>query len=117
MKRTYGIMLAALALCMPLAACDLGGTVNGPGTVANSTVLDEQIGIGTEAAYTAASTLGTALAKAGVIDTAKFKALDNQAYSALLAVRAAYKAGNADSYATAAAQVYEAVARIKSLVK
>lgn len=107
--------LIAVALCLvPLAACVPSES---PATTANATVLDEQVGIGTEAAYTAAATLGTALAQAGVIDRAKFKTLDRQAYDALLVVRRAYAAGNAADYATAATRVYAAVAQIKALVK
>jgi len=107
--------LIALALLVaPLAGC---AVLDNPSNVANQTVLDEQVGIGTEAAYTAASTLGLALAKAKVIDAAKFKALDNQAFSALVAVRTAYQAGNSTEYLSAAERVYSAVAQIKALVK
>lgn len=108
-------LLIAAALCLlPLAACVPS---EGPATTANVTVLDEQVGIGAEAAYTTAATLGAALAQAGVIDKAKFQALDRQAYDALLVVRTAYAAGNATDYATAATKVYATVAQIKALVK
>jgi len=106
----------ALAFLLPLCACQTGA-INSAGSVAATTVLDEQIGIGAEAAYTTAATLGTALAKAGIIDVAKFKALDNQAYSALLVTRSAYLAGNASDYLAASVKVYAAVAQIKALVK
>jgi hypothetical protein len=108
------LILAAFAL--PLAACN-AGQLGAPGNAANATVLDEQIGVGAETAYTTAAKLGTALATAGVIDKAAFKAADAKAYQALLATRAAYRAGNAASYQAAAAEVYTAVAQIRDLVK
>lgn len=113
MKR---LMIAAALLCvLPLAGCNFG--VNSPGSVAAATKLDQQIGIGAESAYTASALLGSALARAGLIDAAKFKAFDQGAYAALLASRSAYRAGNAADYAAAVAQVHVAVAQIKSLVK
>lgn len=105
-----------LAALLALSAC-AGTLPTGPSNVAEATVLDEKIGIGAEAAYTTATKLGTALARAGLIDKAKFKGADAKAYAALAAVRTAYRAGNATSYAAAIAELYAAVADIRALVK
>lgn len=104
-----------VAASMALASC--AAHIPSPSTVANATVLDEDLGIGAEVAYTTAAKLGTALAKGGVIDREQFKAADARAYRALLALRAAYRAGNATNYLSAAAEVYATVAEIRALVK
>lgn len=107
----------ALALCLALPACHFGSVLTNGSTPANATTLDEKLGVGAEATYQTGNKLGAALVTAGLMDKAKFKDADNKAYTALLAVRAAYKAGNATDYATAVAQVNAAVAEIRALVK
>ena len=121
--------LILLAAVMGLNACgaSTAGSMAGtaldasipvkPGQVADRTTLDERLATGVTVSYTAASRLGTALASAGLIDKARFKALDNQGYAAVLAVRAAYDAGNATSYVAAIDRVNAAVAGINSLVR
>lgn len=110
------VLLAAALCALPLSACNLGG-VNSPGTVAAQTALDEKAGTTAENAYQAVSRLGEALVMLGALDKAKFKALDNDGYRALLAVRAAYLAGNAAGYGAAVANLNSAIANISLLLK
>lgn len=116
--------MMAWALAFLPVACSPGqsGTAagsmpSGPAALANSTTLDEKAAITAETAYSAASLLGAKLADAGLIDRAKFRAADQTGYTALLAVRAAYKAGNADGFAAAILQLNAAVMDIKSIAK
>lgn len=111
MKRAF--IFAAL---LSLAACH-AGPVQSPGNVADSTALDEQIGITATNAYTAASKLGTALAASGVIDKAQFKAADQKGYEAVQALHTAYLAGNSTNYVAAASNAYAAAAQITALIK
>lgn len=117
MKKVLMIACAAgLASCTPL-----GGVLNNAGTVisnaADATTLDEQVGIDATTAYTAASLLGARLVSAGVIDKVKFKSADNKGYAAVLAIRAAYEAGNSKNYIIAIRNAYSSVDDIKALVK
>lgn len=108
--------ILALALVASLSACALTPPP-APVDVADKTALDEQAGITATVAYTAASRLGLALARAGIIDKAKFKALDARGYAAVLAIKAAYDAGNSASYFAAIEQAKAATAQISALVK
>lgn len=108
----------ALALVAPLAL--LAGCTPGlvstptPGQVADRTVLDERGAIAVESAYRAA---GLALEMA--VDTGLLRGqaaataatYEQRAYTAVLAARAAYDAGNATSYAAALATARQAIAR------
>lgn len=97
------LILSAVLACAPLAACELPPPV--PASVANSTLLDEQVGQGVELAYAAfRSALELAVDTGRLKGTAASRAaeLDNRAYAAVNAVRAAYRTGNATSYAAAA---------------
>lgn len=109
--------LAAAAFIGTTSACSTLPASPVAATGAARASLDEKLGIGAEVAYTTATKLGTALAKAGLVDRAKFKALDNKAYSALLVTREAYKAGNAKSYADGVAAVQSIVTEIQKLVE
>lgn len=120
-------LMITMGMALSLAACATPGSIVGgvldasvptkPADVANKTSLDERLATGATIAYTAASRLGTALASAGLIDKARFKALDQQGYAAVLAVKAAYDAGNSTSYAAAIDRVNAAVAGINALVR
>jgi hypothetical protein len=122
----YRMILIAAALLLPGCAMT-AGSLAGPALdasvpvkpvdVADKTTLDERLATGATIGYTAASRMGTALASAGLIDKARFKALDNQGYAAVLAVKAAYDAGNAGSYVAAIDRVNAAVAGINTLVR
>lgn len=108
------IAFACMIALAPLTACKTLGT---PSTVADKTTLDEKAGIAAEALYQASVVVGHNLVTAGKITDASRKDLDNKAYTALLATRAAYNAGNATDYAAAAGQVTVATAAIFALVK
>lgn len=108
-------ILAALALSIPLPGC--AGFPTSPQTIANHTTADEKAAIAIELAYTTATKMGTALARAGFIDPAYFAKLDNKAYTALLAARSAYKAGNAAGYDAAVTELNSALRDINSLAE
>jgi hypothetical protein len=114
--------LLALPGCNTMARSAAGPVIDAavpikPADVASKTTLDERLGIGATIGYTAASRLGTALARAGLIDKTRFKALDAKGYAAITAVKAAYDAGNATSYTAAIDRVNAAVADINTLVR
>lgn len=94
-----------LAVCVPLGAC----IPSAPIESANTTALDEKAGILAETLYTTASRLGAIAVRAGALDEAKFKDLDNRAYLLLGLARSAYRAGNA-------AQFDQAVRELNSII-
>lgn len=115
-------MKKVILIAFALSACaPLGDLIGNNGTAisnaAAATTLDEQAGIYATDAYTAASLLGAKLVKAGLLDKAKFQAADNKGYTAVLALHAAYEAGNQPNYSAAIAKTYGAVTDIKALVK
>ena len=118
MKRLLLIpLLLALSACGGLTGL-LGAPANlpaSPSAIANTTKLDEQAALGVELAYQAANRATYFAAKAGVLSPdAKLRAaeLDNTAYKAVLATRAAYDAGNATSYAVAATRAQAAISTL-----
>lgn len=112
-EKMMKVLLMSVALALTPACTTL---TEGPQPAAESTVLDEKAGILATEAYTAASTLGYRLAVLGAIDREKFKDADTVGYMAVQALREAYLAGNAVTYAEAIARVYEAVAMIRGLL-
>lgn len=105
-------VLAALAL----AGCGVGGltdVASTPAAVANQTVLDEKGAIAVETAYTAAAKAAALAIRTGVVSDPntirRIGELDNRAYAAVQATRAAYNAGNASSYLGAFNQANVAV--------
>lgn len=112
MKR---LILAAALAC---SACV--GTLPGPNTVADRTTLDERLALGAELAYKAARLAVEVATDAGAIRGNRatlVAAADERAYAALGAVRAAYEAGNASSYATAITRAQEAVDALLSAIR
>jgi hypothetical protein len=115
MTRLAFPLLAALSL--GLAAC--GGALGGlattpPAQVADATVLDERGAIAVESAYRAAGlalemAVDTGLLRGSAAATAA--TYEQRAYTAVLAVRAAYDAGNATGYAAALVNARQAIAR------
>lgn len=107
-----------LGAALALSACT---TIPGsPGTVANQTILDEQIGIGAEVSYKAArlaTELAVDLGKLNGANATKAAELDRKAYAALGVMRQAYTTGNATSYAAAAAQAQSAVAELLTIIR
>jgi hypothetical protein len=128
------LLIPVLAMALGLAGCGITPTsvasagavaadtvgAPAPSTVANKTVLDEKAAIGLETAYTVAAKAATTLIRAKVItDPATIKRigdLDNQAFLALAAVRAAYRTGNATSYVQAFNEANVAIAAIRELL-
>lgn len=99
----------SLALaCLAMSACSFATSADipsSPSAAANQTVLDEQTALAVELSYQAAGLAVETAVDAGAItgETAtKVAALDRKAYAAVRAVRSAYDAGNAESYAQAA---------------
>ena len=110
-------LLYALALAMPLASC---ATIPAPGQVADQTTLDERAALGVELTYRGARMLAEAGVDAGLIRgerATQIAALDQRAYAAVSAVRSAYEAGNAVSYASAAIAAEEAVAAFLAAIR
>jgi len=117
MKRL--LCAVALSAAVLTGACQFG-TVPTPSSVAQSTVLDEQVAITAELAYKAARTAVEVAVDAGLLKgrrAAAVAAADNRAYAAVQAVRAAYRTGNAASYATAATEAQNAVTAMLSAIK
>jgi hypothetical protein len=113
--------LSIALLCLGLAACGpLNSLPPAPAALADKTLLDEQSALSVELAYQAeALTLRTAL-RSGLLtgDAAtRAAALDNRAYAAVTAVRAAYDAGNASGYAEALLNARQAIAATLTLLK
>lgn len=115
-------LLFAAVASLGLAACvpTIGNLPSTPATVANETLLDERAAIAVESAYAGARTVLEALVDAGMItgtSASRAAELDRQAYSAVQRVRAAYRAGNADSYAEAVNDARRAIAGLLGAVK
>lgn len=118
------LLLAAVLACAPaLAGCSTMGLPSvptAPAQVAERTVLDEQVGAGVELAYKAFRTALEVATDAGIIRGARatqVAALDNRAFAAVQAVRAAYRAGNATGYANAAIEARAAITAALAAVK
>lgn len=107
----------ALGLALALAGCGVGQVAStgaaladaagasAPVTYADRSTLDEKGAIAAETAFTLAAKAATLAIRAGVISDpttiVKVGALRQRAYTALLTLRAAYRAGNAASYSAA----------------
>lgn len=118
------LLLAVALACAPaLAGCSTMGLPDvptAPAQVADSTVLDEQVGSGVELAYRGFRTALEVATDAGLIRGARatqVAALDNRAYAAVQAVRAAYRAGNATAYTRAAMEARAAIAAALTAIK
>lgn len=108
-------LLSLCLLALPLAACTtVPTTLPTPSTVSNKTVLDEQAGITVNLAYKAWRVLVEAGVKSGQIKgqlAGRIADIDNQLYSAVQAVDAAYAAGNSADYAAAITHFNDVLAR------
>lgn len=106
----------ALALLAPLAlagCATIAALPSSPDQAANATLLDERGAIAVETAYQAAGLALESAVDAGALtgaDAVRAAELEQRAYDAVRAVRAAYDAGNAASYTAALANAREAVA-------
>ena len=114
-------LLLAVGASIALAACTPAGLADippAPSAVADKTVLDEQGVLAVELAYKAARLAVETAVDAGVIHSERatlFAALDKRAYAAVQAVRTAYAAGNATSYANALVTARSAVEQLLAL--
>lgn len=113
--------LAALAL-FSLTACPGPITsVPTPAEVADRTKIDEQAALTVTLAYTAAARAAALAIETSVVTDratiAKIGALDLKAKAAVDAVEAAYRAGNASSYAAALLAANDAVSQLLASVK
>jgi len=96
-------LLLGLALAIaPLASC---ATIPAsPGAIAPANTLDERIGIAATTAYSAATRAVRLARQAGFVSDAdwpRVQQIDRQAFAAVEAIRSAYEARNAASYAAA----------------
>lgn len=110
------LLLATCLALAPLTACTT--IPAGPGEVANQTVLDEQAASSVELAYKAARIACEVAVDAGVIRgerATQFRDLNRRAYAAVLAVRTAYRAGNASGYASAISEARALVDQLLTL--
>lgn len=112
------LAIAALSACaLPAAPA---GIPAAPVEVADKTVLDERAAFGVELAYEAFRSAVELGVDAGLIKGARATALanlDSRAYQALLVARAAYDAGNAESYSSALSNAREAISDGIALIK
>lgn len=105
--------LFLIPLSLALASCG-AASLPPPPTVADATTLDERAAIAVELAYQAGAQLALTT---GAAKRENVKAADRRAFAAVKAVRAAYGAGNATSYPTAAIAAHEAVAALLLAIK
>lgn len=116
---TFVVLGLALLLagCGPMLSA-IGLVPPAPVAVAQTTKLDEQVALSVELAYKGARLAVSTGIKAGLIKGAlagRIAAADDTAYKAVVAVRAAYDAGNAASYDIAAERARAAIADIITL--
>lgn len=84
-------LLATLIILAPLASC---GPINSAGTIATVQLTTIQAATAVNDTYAALSTMGAALVQAGLLDKAKFKALDARAFAIVGQVRRAKEIGD-----------------------
>lgn len=116
-----------MRMMLPLAALALTGCgipadlPTSPGAVAETTKLDEQGALTITLAYTGAARAAALAIEAGLVSDpatiARIGSLDRTAYAAVQAVEAAYRTGNAATYAEALARGRAAVIDLLDSVK
>ena len=111
------VLFAAVSLtgCAPLLA---GLTPPPPATYADRTILDEQAASGVELAYKAARIAVETGVDGGLIvgeNASRFRVLNRQAYAAVQTARAAYAAGNAQTYGAAVAEAKSLINQMLTL--
>lgn len=112
------LLLAAALAASALTVSACSPMASEPATVADKTKLDEQSMLSAETLYYSGNTLAQIAFDTGKLTAdqrAKVKAADNKAYSALLTLRAAYRAGNSKSYFEALSELLKASAEITTL--
>lgn len=106
------ILAAALALSACTGTQGIPNTPAAPVEVADQTTLDERGAIAAEVAYKAFRTAVEFATDAGMLtgaNASRAAHFDNLAYAAVGAARAAYRAGNAESYQKAVDEALKAV--------
>lgn len=116
-------IIVAVIMALSLQGCALMSALTAtpaPAQVANRTALDEQVALSIEFAYQASAQAIGVAADAGLLrgeNARRAAEIDRNAYRAVLAVRAAYDAGNATSYGAAAVNARAAIAELLALLK
>lgn len=113
------ILIALAAILLPACTMTAPQTLPPPVQVADMTIADEKAGLAIELAYQAAATAALTADRAGIVpDTMRprIAAANRRAIAAVGAVRAAYDASNAASYAEALPKAREAVAALLSSI-
>lgn len=116
--RRFLMAVALAASSLSVSACATLGAE--PAAVADTTKADEQAMLAAENVYLAANNLAQFSFDLNVLNAdqrAKVKAADNKAYSALLAVRAAYRAGNSKNLVAALNELNTFAEEILSVVR
>ncbi|HWT42801.1 MAG TPA: hypothetical protein VN152_09150 [Sphingopyxis sp.] len=120
MKRFAFLILAAASLCACApAGSTIGGLPAAPADISETTVVDEKAALSVEIAYQAVALSVKAMAQTNIImgtPAETIAALDRAAYAAVKAARAAYDAGNAESYREAEAIARDHIAALLRLV-
>jgi hypothetical protein len=91
-----------------------------PAAYADATTLDESFALQVEGIYRTSRAAMEIAVDGGRLkgaNASRAAALDNRAYSAVQAMRAAYRAGNADSYMSAVVEAVSAVNALLSVVE
>ncbi len=111
-----------IAMSLGLSGCTtIAPAALQPVTYADQTKIDEQVGLTVTLAYTAAARAAALAISTGLVKDratiARIGHLDQRAYNAVLAVRAAYEAGNSANYLSALTQAQAAIADLLAAVK
>lgn len=137
----------ALAVMTPLAGCGAIGALTGlptaPVQVANNTVMDEQVGIAVETLYAAVARAGALAFRTGIVAPSTNPAVQQDTFCALVRggefeptdrgsqvaalecrlraardlTRSAYRAGNASTYRSAAAEAIAIGRELLALIR
>ena len=114
-------IILAIAAAMLVPAISGCATIPGsPSDISDRTILDEKAGILAEQSYVLAVRAGELAIDAGLIKgplAVKMASLDNQAYGALLKIRAAYQASNQTDYTLAIAEFRTIIGEIVAMIK
>lgn len=116
-------LFAAFALSISAMTTGCAGMLepsSSPRAVADETIVDEQSALAVELAYQAARTAAELAVDAGLVkgeQALELAEADRLAYEAVRGVRAAYEAGQANSYLEAVPRAREAVARVINIIR
>lgn len=114
-------LFAAALLSLSLVGCGMLTTSPGaPSEYAEQTTLDERAALSVELAYKAARLALEVAVDSGALTgnaAATAAEADRRAYAAVQAVRAAYRAGNAESYDVAITEAHAALALSLAVIR